>query len=590
MTVFTEKSHLYITYLLFLTLPFPPDFLPLLMGGWAVSFLLYRAYSTPINPPPVYLKKAIVFFLAFILIHFLSPLWSGNVSLGLKEVEGKLSLLIFALIMLLGGQFPQGMKRIPKVYLLGSALSILVFLFSLFGRYLFSDTFKYQYDVVGLETLISDFSHPAYWTMNLVLSFFLFLMTLKNVNKRDFVLLLIYYSCLGVFVFISGSRAGLISYSLCSLVFLFFYGQEHWSKSKTFVFLLLFVLLVGGLALNTTKFLHIADHSEHVSIRAPRRILWSTAVEMAVERPLFGYGIGVSKEKFVKACAQSGIYNAEYRRLNVHNQYLEYVLESGILSLLSLLLALYFLYKATLKSNKNLVLLVYFILAFAMLFESMLLRIAGLSSFVALLYYVLFLIREPQTKDDVSQLKGGRCIFLVLPVLFLLSYGLKMRSSALDFDPADPNTFATKVYGVVENEDLQGKLPPEWSDDVNACRYDSTAKASLWSGNAYSLNRIAAKKLKDGEILTFTTYCYVSEDFDGTWVRASIDREGGVNFGSSYYDLSQKGTWQKLKVVVDNETGDMPAYHYFCKRDCNSLQDLQGYVLFAYPQYIITEK
>ncbi|MDA3853606.1 MAG: hypothetical protein PF444_05130, partial [Bacteroidales bacterium] len=99
-----------------------------------------------------------------------------------------------------------------------------------------------------------------------------------------------------------------------------------------------------------------------------------------------------------------------------------------------------------------------------------------------------------------------------------------------------------------------------------------------------------SENLKEGEGLVFSTYCFVSEDFNGTWVRASIDRKGQGNIAKSYYDMSQKGTWQKLEVSVSNQTGEMPAYHYFCKENCNSFKNLKGYVLFAYPQYIITKK
>lgn len=587
-----EKSHLYATYLLFFLFPFPNNFSPLAIGLWAGTWLIWRL-RFPSNKSSINIdfKRGAYLFVAFVLIHFLSPLWAEDTALGFHQIESKLGLLILPLLFVFGSIPRHEFYKIPRIYFLGSLFSLVFFFAYLLAQYGFSEVFRNQLDVLGLDTLIKDFNHPAYWTLNLVISFFLYLLTLKDLSKKAMVLFVVYYIALGAFIVLSGSRAGLINYLLCSVITLYFLGKKHWGAFKSILVFSVLLLSFTLVIIETPKFNYISEDSELVSVRSPRKVLWKTAANMFVQRPILGYGLGSSKEQFVEQCQVSGIYNATHRRLNVHNQYLEFLLESGALSLMLFFLSLYFFYRGVAPNHKQNVLLIFLVLGISLTFESMLLRISGISSFVALLYYISSLGDQKQSHYyDSKNTPIFKILILAIVILMISLLGLQYYSAHRTFDPNSPITYASKVYTVVPAKELPSTVPTEWDDEVSACRFDATAKASLWSGNAYMLNKIESKKLKVGEILTFSTYCYVSTDFDGTWVRASIDRADGENFGSSLYDLEKKGTWQKLEVVVENQVGEMPAYHYFCKEGCNSFKDLKGYVLFAYPLYIISDK
>jgi O-Antigen ligase len=123
-------------------------------------------------------------------------------------------------------------------------------------------------------------------------------------------------------------------------------------------------------------------------------------------------------------------------------------------------------------------------------------------------------------------------------------------------------------------------------------KMDSTCDASTWNNNAYSYinisNFIKSDSIAtDNELYCASVYCYVSKDFDGTWVTIS-DIDGLSGEIVKQYDMNKKGIWQRLQLSFKNKTA---IFLYFAKYGVTDFSSLKGYVIFAYPQYrIITRK
>jgi hypothetical protein len=118
---------------------------------------------------------------------------------------------------------------------------------------------------------------------------------------------------------------------------------------------------------------------------------------------------------------------------------------------------------------------------------------------------------------------------------------------------------------------------------------DKTCNSSPRSGNAYSYSTISNETVTKNKILDASVYCYVSDDFDGTW--ALITCEGATSGKKeNEYDLNFKGTWQKLHIRVDCLYGNAPVYLYFSKFNTTDFKSLKGYVIFAFPKVEIFEK
>ncbi len=112
---------------------------------------------------------------------------------------------------------------------------------------------------------------------------------------------------------------------------------------------------------------------------------------------------------------------------------------------------------------------------------------------------------------------------------------------------------------------------------------DNTCEANTWDGNAYSFTEVWSGKVSPGDSIAASVYCYVSNDFNGDWVRLSTEGATSNNI-IDYYQLDKKGTWQKLKINPDCGKGNALIFLFFCKNDCEDFTSLKGEVIFAYPQ------
>ena len=150
------------------------------------------------------------------------------------------------------------------------------------------------------------------------------------------------------------------------------------------------------------------------------------------------------------------------------------------------------------------------------------------------------------------------------------------------FDPNDPETWGTRKHKVIFP--LTGENVEIVPSNARGYMLDSTSNASTWNNNAFAYTLIGNDSVSNGDLVNASVYCYVSEDYDGTWVRLSS--EGSIiGNKEAYYDLAKKGTWQKLSLIAACKKGTAPAYLYFSKYGVTDFSSLKGHVIFAFPQY-----
>ena len=584
--------HEFFTCVLFFVLPFPDQFLSLALVLWGGSWLIWRLLNVQQkNAPSSQLKTASWLFLFFVLFNYLSAFWGEDPSLGGAIMERRLSFLILATILLFGIYPHLRAKRLILFYFYGNVAALLLFCFQFIVRYFFDGVLKYQVDMLGLDDVVNAFKHPAYFSLNLVLSLFLYLSLLKKTSKFQRWTVVLSYIVFFVVIYQSGSRAGLLNLAVLSLGGLFYISRRYFVWWKTTLIALPFIIVFVFGVVSSEKFSLVLDHSEQVAVRAPRKVLWPAALDLALEKPLFGYGIGSSKVAFVSYCKEKSFGHADAVAYNVHNQFLEFVLENGLLGLLLFLAMLVFFVRCLPTHKRWIAIGVIMVFSIALMFESMLLRVAGISTFVSMLLLLVVMSQEKEPENEGG--KDKLLLFFVSFAMLLLIVVLSLynRSSSIGFDANHPNTYISKEYTFVDHDDFPGSLPEGLSPlTIDGAMFDAQTKASLWSGNAYLVNKVEEKSLEEDELLTFSAYCYVSPDFDGSWVKISIDLTGKPPLAENFYDLNEKGTWQLLELKVEGKSGPMPAHFFFCRNNSNSFTDLKGYVIYVYPQYTITKK
>jgi hypothetical protein len=148
--------------------------------------------------------------------------------------------------------------------------------------------------------------------------------------------------------------------------------------------------------------------------------------------------------------------------------------------------------------------------------------------------------------------------------------------------PADPESgWGTMIHKTIFP--LTGKNVEIVPTNSKGYLLDNTTRSNSWNGNSYSYTLIGHKNVDDNNIVKASVYCFVSDDFNGDWVRLSSEdaADGEV---AKYYNLNSKGTWQKLELAHKCTKGNVRIFLYFAKFGVNDFTSLKGNVIFAYPQ------
>ena len=156
------------------------------------------------------------------------------------------------------------------------------------------------------------------------------------------------------------------------------------------------------------------------------------------------------------------------------------------------------------------------------------------------------------------------------------------------FDPKDPDSgWASRIHRrIFPLKGNNSEIVPVGSIGY---QMDSTTNGESWDGNAYSFSVIGNNKVSAGDTLCASVFCFVSKEFNGTWV--ILISEGATIGNTKFdYDLKNKDTWQKLSIKVVCSEGDAPVYLYFSKYGTTDFSSLTGHVIFAYPQVNIIRK
>lgn len=158
------------------------------------------------------------------------------------------------------------------------------------------------------------------------------------------------------------------------------------------------------------------------------------------------------------------------------------------------------------------------------------------------------------------------------------------------FDPKDPDSGwgkrNHKTIFPLPLEDENIRIPK----GTKGYFMDSNCNADTWDGNAYSFTTFAKDSIYAPSIIKASVYCFVSNEFDGTWVRLMAGGQTYSGIRNVDYDLSKKGKWQKLSLKTLCKEGTAPVILYFAKYGVTDFSTLKGHVIFAYPQYKVIKK
>jgi O-antigen ligase len=344
--------------------------------------------------------KILVPLIALFFINLVSLFYTLNLKNGFSTIQTQLSLMVFALLIYFDRQFYDQNKNIIKKLFVGvSGLSIIILL----TVFVYSGGLKKSIELIGYESFfallryfdISSGQHPSYIGLGYLFSVVIIwnsLFKLKLSYKYLFRVLIIGFFI--TFIFILNSRAVFIG-----VIFMFVFYSIKYLKEHSLILKISFItllLLVFIFILNSTRFKSVfqniekANSIEEVDLRFT---LWRNAIISWQAKPLFGYGIGDSKNAIMDVHRTRHIQEAIEDNLNAHNQFLETLIQTGLVGFIVLVLVFVIPLYQSIKKKQEILFLFLLITFICFFFESMLQRLTGVVffsfwySFLLLIYY-----------------------------------------------------------------------------------------------------------------------------------------------------------------------------------------------------------
>lgn len=343
--------------------------------------------------------------IAYWLLHAVSILYSDNVSVGLSDIQQKLSFMAFPLIAISSAkQIALRYRTVVTAFLLGLGLMTV---FSLIQASFLSLNFFKETVVFNPHPLVTPWEnfflyskfalpfHPTYYSMHLLLGI-AFLFGLIKENKGKTLLVILY--CLSIVYFIGmllllSSKAGIITLVLVLILGCFWLFLKKAGAVFKLVFIGGIILFVFQIMMHNSRFTLLlsglgvdieqpSDYSneelKHLESGVLVRLrIWKSIPDIVGDRWIAGVGVGDAKRELLRGYSELKHQEALENEYNAHNQYLETFVSLGVIGLVLLAFVLGQAMYISFSKRDIVALMFIVIICLNMLFESIFERIAG---------------------------------------------------------------------------------------------------------------------------------------------------------------------------------------------------------------------
>jgi O-antigen ligase len=196
-------------------------------------------------------------------------------------------------------------------------------------------------------------------------------------------------------IYFISSRAGI----LAVIILIPFYALNKIIKLRKGRFIWISVLVILILALPLIRkndrvnyFISGFSREQKLELRQrdDRIIIWESAGKIIKRNLLIGVGIGDVRNELVKEYGRIGEEGLKLGRYNTHNQFVEVLLENGMIGLLLFLILFGFMIFISFSEKNLLYGLFILIVSIFFMFETVLYRLAGISFFSLFSFLLLY--------------------------------------------------------------------------------------------------------------------------------------------------------------------------------------------------------
>lgn len=336
------KSLNYFVFLLATALlPFPQFILRPVVVAWLVTWLMEGRFLH--RPQWQKTQLPFILFAAWFLLNALSALWASDIHLVGRQLERYLAFLLLLPVGIWGVNEHYDWKKIYRVLVISSLLSVGVFLLAAYwcrnANDFLANNGRFCATVPDLNyicNIMCLFKHRLYYGTILLLAMFASIcLHTDRVQRYGAVIAWIQTIAIcAIFIgalLLSGSRANLFAGVILAVVAIIMTLRNRHRKIIT-----ISVIALGLFAIIAAAFLH--PRMQNIE-QEPRLRIWQFALETPADYSLHGLGAGQSVPYLVERYEQTQLTHFINHRYNVHNQFLNEWMELGIGGLLLFLAA-----------------------------------------------------------------------------------------------------------------------------------------------------------------------------------------------------------------------------------------------------------
>lgn len=285
-------------------------------------------------------------FSGLYFIHLIGVFYSTNIGEGLRDIETKLTLFLFPLLLFSVSfqDYNEEKKKLLKVFIGGSFIASVICLVG--STYVYFTTGENTFAYEDLSAFL--YSHPGYQALYMAFAMFTlihyyFFSAEKLFNKKISIALSTFFLLM---VFLFTSRTVVLGTMLLLMVTTLIIASKKFGFLKAFgitgiaaVFLLGILWLVPASQYRMKVALDsFQSESEEKAKPNVRIAIWETTLEAARKNPIIGTGTGDVQDVLMNYYQEKKIEKAIKSNYNSHNQFLQTTLALGIIGLILLLL------------------------------------------------------------------------------------------------------------------------------------------------------------------------------------------------------------------------------------------------------------
>ncbi len=398
-------------------LPIYVKFIPPFMILWGICRMLESRFQVKLQwKSKTSIKILFVLFIIYYLWQAVGLIYSTDIKMGLLNLFGRLSLVLFPIVLIFPGEMIKN-----KIKILIRVFAISTFLFMLF-------CFSYAYyKSVNLQNGIWTFNphpgeynwlsyfysseltlsqHPSYIAMYVLLSVFICFESYFDYSlkfKRRVLWLILGFILLLSQYFLS-SRAGILASLILIPIYLIIKLKQLGKRKFAWIWIILIIIAISPLVVKNQRvdYLYGRLFQEQVGYerkKDPRLIIWKSGLEIARKNLLLGVGIGDVRAELSAEYQRIGEEQMAIERFNAHNQFLEVLVENGIIGLVLFVSIFIFIFYIAFSGNNLLYIMFILMIFMFFLFESVLYRLAGVSFFALFSFLLIYVKMDNELRE-----------------------------------------------------------------------------------------------------------------------------------------------------------------------------------------------